>query len=281
MNADAFFTIGSTHKVCQDYALAGKDYALLSDGCSSGGDTDFGSRLMCQAGKKYINSTTPRMFFDGTILKSSFYALNIDMNVDCLLATVMAVRVCPTSPVYEVLIAGDGVIAAKHKTEGLFVATFDFESGAPYYLRYCLDTTARKRYCEQFGSWIKRTSFIIKPDGKEETGEYPEDRWEGEKEHKYEDTGDFGRFVHTFSMEEFEFVAVMSDGVKSFYQQKRTDTSVVNETIPLNKIVPELVGFKNFNGEFVQRRCIKAFAKFREQGWHNADDVSVAVLTNK
>lgn len=55
LTPDAFFTIGKTHTVCQDYAHAGfipgtdQAYAIVSDGCSGSPDTDFGSRFMVTA----------------------------------------------------------------------------------------------------------------------------------------------------------------------------------------------------------------------------------------
>ena len=50
-NADSYFCIGSTHDVCQDYAISSPDRlrAIISDGCSSAPDTDFGSRLLVKA----------------------------------------------------------------------------------------------------------------------------------------------------------------------------------------------------------------------------------------
>ena len=58
MNTGSFFTIGSTHLVCEDYALHGKDYVILSDGCSNGGGprihTDWGSRILCKAAEEHI-----------------------------------------------------------------------------------------------------------------------------------------------------------------------------------------------------------------------------------
>ena len=77
MHADSFFAIGSTHKINQDYAWGGmpnthwseysmsapRAIAIVSDGCSSSKDTDFGSRLLAQSAKdnqpnSYFNDRT-------------------------------------------------------------------------------------------------------------------------------------------------------------------------------------------------------------------------------
>src|ERR1043166_7427722 len=70
VNADSVFRIGSTHAVCQDYAVAGDctaaisradgacaprgPYAILSDGCSSSPDTDTGARLLVKAAERLL-----------------------------------------------------------------------------------------------------------------------------------------------------------------------------------------------------------------------------------
>ncbi|MDG1479296.1 MAG: hypothetical protein P8R54_06870 [Myxococcota bacterium] len=46
MPASAAYAIGTSHTVCQDYARAVGERALLSDGCSGSPDTDIGARLL-------------------------------------------------------------------------------------------------------------------------------------------------------------------------------------------------------------------------------------------
>ena len=54
LHTDHYFHIGDTHltagKPCQDYAISSVDnnaaFAVVSDGCSTGGDTDIGSRII-------------------------------------------------------------------------------------------------------------------------------------------------------------------------------------------------------------------------------------------
>ena len=69
MNADSAFRMGSTHAVCQDYAVASawtaaahtdgaapppRPYIILSDGCSSTPDTDVGARLLVKAAEPLL-----------------------------------------------------------------------------------------------------------------------------------------------------------------------------------------------------------------------------------
>ena len=82
MNKDSFFKIGSTHNICQDYAISGRDehykvdYAIISDGCSGAEDTDIGSRLVSLIAKQNISlSTHSNLFFEyvSSAVKSSCY----------------------------------------------------------------------------------------------------------------------------------------------------------------------------------------------------------------
>src|ERR1043166_8156900 len=58
MNADATINIGSTHAICQDYAIARGRYVVLSDGCSSSPDTDIGARLLVKALDQSLSTAT-------------------------------------------------------------------------------------------------------------------------------------------------------------------------------------------------------------------------------
>ena len=55
---DHLFWAGDSHKVNQDYCLSGSKsglhYAIVSDGCSSSPDTDFGSRILAKAAENNI-----------------------------------------------------------------------------------------------------------------------------------------------------------------------------------------------------------------------------------
>ena len=65
---DSYFYIGRGHfeagKPCQDYALAGTNgraaYAIVSDGCSTGGKTDVGARILALSTAKTLGHTAVR-----------------------------------------------------------------------------------------------------------------------------------------------------------------------------------------------------------------------------
>ena len=64
MTTESIFEQGSTHEVCEDYAIQGGGYTILADGCSNGGgpriDTDWGSRILCKAAEEHLNTLKTR-----------------------------------------------------------------------------------------------------------------------------------------------------------------------------------------------------------------------------
>ena len=81
---DAFFSIGKTHMVCQDYARsgttrAGHPYAIVCDGCSSSPDTDLGSRFLAMSFASYVEHLCDGGFFDGFQMDIVIHARIISM----------------------------------------------------------------------------------------------------------------------------------------------------------------------------------------------------------
>src|SRR3990167_9350088 len=69
---DSYFHIGHAHlnagKPCQDYALAATygvaAYAIVADGCSTGGKTDVGARIVALATAKTLKQCGTRFLAD-------------------------------------------------------------------------------------------------------------------------------------------------------------------------------------------------------------------------
>ena len=60
VHVDDFLHIGQTHNVCEDYILSDVDpfpYIVLSDGCSSSRDSDFGSRILTHVTKRLLTDS--------------------------------------------------------------------------------------------------------------------------------------------------------------------------------------------------------------------------------
>jgi len=282
MNTDIFFTIGSTHKICQDYALCANGeapYAIISDGCSAAPDADFGSRLLAKSAALDVYRYNRYCFDDaelmlrGISMTADAYRRTLSLHEDSLCATLMIAKV--EDKTFRVIMVGDGVIAAKHKDGRIHVQEFIFEQGAPYYLRYELDQEVKLGYFEKFGVEKKvacsNLSYWVNPNGKIVL----------ENKLNFDFTKDRIHFDVEYPLEDFEAIAIMSDGASSFLQQSVTNTSKQSLSVPISELIGELFAFKGYAGTFVQRRCQKAFKKFRDQGLNNYDDFSIGVIASQ
>jgi len=279
--ADSYFAIGTTHKICQDYALAGsvhnRFFAAVSDGCSSSRHTDFGARFLC-IGTQEAMKTSLTELNQHSILPLACTLLGKALPWECLDATLMLTYT--TDDLIVVMASGDGVIAARHRDGSVHTTEIEFINNAPAYLSYQLDNSRFQTYLSGKlssgemieGCGIRETRQkvydknlavgIDKPDSlyAAKVGTDPSSFWD----------------ITVYSRDCFDLVAVMSDGVRSF--QKRNTLGQL-EPVELQAVLQQLMKFKNVKGEFVTRRCKRFLSKYCvEHGWSHYDDFSMAAV---
>ncbi len=130
MNSDWFLRTGSTHKMCEDYALTndrfnpgnptapgpiiGTPFAILADGCSSSPHTDFGARLL-SASVRHIVREFPHLEPVRVYLSAWRAALaatqSLHLPLDSLDTTLGMVQWEKSSGTWKARWLGDGVIA--------------------------------------------------------------------------------------------------------------------------------------------------------------------------
>lgn len=282
LHADSFYTKGTTHKECQDYAAHQEKVVVLSDGCSSAPLVDIGARLLVRSA--IINCEAwpfgrPDLFLKYTYMAAYLSASNLKLNTDCLCATLITLRA--TEGHFNVVLSGDGFIIAK-KNDCLEIYEYKFAKGAPYYLRYGTnewespddallnyENNLPKRinnYWSKFGPTVIEKKYVIS-----DTVEISEASMD------YNEPPTF--FQKIFPLSEYQWVGISSDGLGSFTELANNGTSLEQKELSVPQVITELAGFKNFQGEFVQRRCNKAFKEFSKKNWHNTDDFALAVIT--
>jgi hypothetical protein len=84
--------------------------------------------------------------------------------------------------------------------------------------------------------------------------------------------------VFSRSAAEYEYAAVMSDGVESFVEIAQSETARQVERVESERIAAALLGFKSFCGAFVRRRLSRFLADCHRKNWRNNDDIAVAVV---
>lgn len=271
MCADTFYTIGATHQVCQDFALTdGNTYVIVSDGCSSAKDSDWGSRLLAKAMEESFRMKAslnlPNMpstlILNSIDLAASFASL-LKLNRECLAATLIAAY--KTEDGIHAFISGDGSIVAKSGNK-LQVIDHNYESGAPYYLYYSLDTNLKISYKLAFGNGKLNIETSSIEEGRKTVV------------NTVSENNDTLLSYYFFPKEEFSCVGIITDGLKSFVKQVKKHTSITNESIGFEKFIGEFFSFKTHEGQYVHRRCQKAFREFHSQSMKNNDDFAIGVI---
>lgn len=270
MNADSCFSIGWTHRVCQDYAQHGDrfgTFAVVCDGCSSSPDTDFGARLLARAAAEAFPGFDQ---LESAIDKAAMWAQGIGLPSRAIDATLMLLR--KDQDKVRVQVAGDGVVAARRHTGEIDYWEIKFPSGAPLYLSYRRNQErldlyrVESAYLERYGvRWVTqyRDGKFIQHVGTELLGDcsYPVlVNW---------------FWDHTFDPSEYDLVVAMTDGVESF--QKREGTNLVS--IPVWNVVQQVMSVKGLTGEFLNRRVKRFLTKFcPDNGWQHYDDFGAAAI---
>lgn len=288
MGADYFVRMGSTHAICQDYAIAGelgeRPYALVSDGCSGvslpeqpgSPYTDFGARFLVRAAQQKIGQISEGDFpSDEIINRAAEWARHAELPDTSLDATLL---VAATSETGDVLTfqTGDGVVASKSRDGTLFYQALSFGNGMPFYLSYLLDRRRLERllHPDAFESGRAMNAEAAGTVTVTDNIYVPGKGWQTPWTHVEpfaKDSRNTTRFRRDiFYREQHEVVLLLSDGVESF--QKKDGTPV-----PLEEVLERLFDFKGFNGQFLVRRCSRFLHKFCvENGWQHADDFSAA-----
>jgi hypothetical protein len=240
---DSFFTKGVGHRVCEDYVVHNDQRIILCDGCSSAPYSDTGARILAHS----ILHTKTKSWYDA-INRADDIVVSLGLPRDCISATIVAAQLKEGGVTVNLL--GDGAIISRERQGGeLKVFNLNFKSGAPYYLRYALDADIRNDYIQKFGDiydvgdGVEKSFFTDYPDGV---------------------------VTKEFSSEAYDLVAIFSDGINRF---QITEDGRRRE-VPLADVIQEFMSFKNYAGNFVQRRCTRAF----EKSWAVFDDFSMGAI---
>lgn len=286
MLVESFFHQGEGHEVCEDYAVHGDGFFVLSDGCSNAGggsiDSDCGARILCHISKPLLFNVRSGRYGDFFNALHHYAAANANIlgaNRDCLTATYIAgVR---HQGVFRTLICGDGVVGSKSKERPAewTIHQYEFLPGgttgkaAPFYFKYVMHREV-ETYLGLFGGKLKKTTYrgdLLAADRKMEV-----------EESEHQITPDSFYFVDDFVADESEFVFACTDGVGAFQKEIRTETSKHKEPVPLLDVLGVLLDVPTIRPGFLRAQRNWAFRRnlrgtFPNRGWHPDDDVSCAI----
>ena len=256
-----------TGKPNQDYVQSGTlsdnaVYAIVSDGCSSGGLTDIGSRLIVLATKRAIeevergadwlqscNTVTEVNRLRDRYLE--LYRESLKLEHRDLLATCLW-ALCDKGSVL-VHVTGDGVIGVQYKNN-LTMHHFAWNQNTPYYPAYRqggLDEQFMNAHASSALPLTYTNDDTVSPLSVLEGMEGQIIRLD----HSDENTGN-----------EPLSIALFSDGVEHV------------DGFSYKEVVAELMSFKSTSGQFAVRRMNRFLKEATDTGKGPMDDISYAVI---
>jgi len=268
---DSAFAIGSTHNVCEDYAIAGLSpipHLIVSDGCSSSPQTDVGARILAHAAADtlYAFYNTPEM---GAVVgyealgyeiidRAKSHARMQHLHPYCLDATLLLCFVIKNTAIFYMY--GDGNFITIDGQGTIQYTEVEFDGSRPYYLSYWTNQGRSKEYMETIVT--------------EENG------LENKQTICVNNTG-----LPLFTRQRFDepsrsslkldgsgILALTSDGVSQF---KNIDSREIH---PTYRTLLRMCEFKNTRGVFAKRRLQRFLKTEMKEGNTNLDDVSLAAL---
>lgn len=306
MNADCYFEIGSTHWICEDYALAGSNgdlcYAIVCDGCSSSTNTDVGARIMAHIAKDtliYMHAQDLlrasyrgylEVFQQLVVKKALEVSSTLSVRLDTLDATLLVAAAVGEHERF-LMGWGDGFFIIKLANGITRVLRMEYESNAPYYLTYEMNPLRKEIY--------------RKDNSQNSYG--PMDLSIDDVYLKYDNTGNpdlvifkdvsedhlpsmyasIGRILHDeenafpeegrekTDMANINSIIVSSDGLNTYENNPKSDNRRAYGWLD---ILPHVMEFRNPVGEFVKRRMRKVKKTFEKEGIVHIDDISVAAI---
>lgn len=264
MNTDCYFAKGKTHRICEDYALAPNDYvAVVTDGCSSSGNTDWGARFIARAAALQWDATGEPVG-SRIAFRADYMRLGAGLHQTSLDATLLMAYW--TADAVEVRAWGDGVIYARRRDGSSEFYLIEYLFNAPAYLSYLLDeerlntflsnTRAEREVHRYTAQWTNDEFTMMSETTRRSDFPYDGDHFE-------------------FPADDYDVVAVLSDGVQSF--QMKEGRALQN--VPVPDVLDRMLDIKGTKGEFITRPARWMLDKFcPKNGWHHNDDVAVAAI---
>lgn len=274
MNIDKFLKMGHSHTLLEDAVLTGygsTPYLIVCDGCSDSENTHIGSHLLARSAQIEIesginlfksfddeNNTIFKSFLDSIIFRARSMADVMGFDYSALDATLLLAFIIEDK--IQVVMVGDGCLY--YKKEGVtYTYSSEYFGNMPYYLSYSLNAkrheaykNAASKHIENSGKSLKKVFY-----------------WKNEEENHYE-SNVFKPLIFSIDLEDLEYLILSTDGIESFD---------VYEEREFNSIDKAMHSFKNFNGEFLQRRMKRILKEELKNGRNNFDDLGIAAITFK
>jgi hypothetical protein len=267
MHADSAFVTGRSHqdsaRPCQDYALSGSArgmaWAIVSDGCSTGGHTDIGARLWSHAAQQILmaDRELPQSLdaLHGALQQHAAPLLQPFAAEDAYATLGIA---CSKGRQAHAALYGDGLVAALLRNGELHSWELHYELNAPRDLAY----GRVDAHLERWQALVRGSELNLRVQHHDAAGALLHS-----SSHRFDAASYPGLWLGWERSEELQALLVCTDGVGSLPGQASYDT------------LRELLKIKNGTGQFMQRRLgAMARAWRKAQAKPPVDDLAAAAL---
>jgi len=244
-------------------------YAIVSDGCSTGGNTDVGSRLVALSVASVIKKICARvennhLLEDIKIRQRAVLAGAkeiLGLSEEDLYAT--CVHACLSENGGYVSVLGDGVVVFAYRSGEMEIIQYDWTDNMPYYPAYKEEgemAFITSHGGDMNGLRVKEERFVCDKNG----------IWTAGKIREISLREGMEGIILPLSKEiidEISFVALFSDGVT---QVEKTE---------IISAVRRCTSYKNIRGAFAKRRMINAIKEMQKEGCCPMDDIACAVIS--
>lgn len=262
MHTDFAVLTGTRHSnsalACQDFCLAqaqaGRAWAVVSDGCSTGALTDLGARAWALAARKCMREadsllTDPdslRLLVQGGAARALDELEFEDGYATLGILQAHDQRVSAT-------FFGDGSLLARHGDGSMTLINLQYSANAPAYLNYDRNPAVRDEWIQYYGG----QELLIAASRYDVTGELAQFKVETLPANRP------WQWQAHIERDELELVLIATDGVDS-----REAGSVAT--------AKQLLGVRNSAGEFLRRRLGRLGREWNAAHTLPADDLALA-----
>lgn len=253
---DHHFRIGRQHESagtpCQDYAISGHTgdgaYAIVADGCSGGGHTDVGARILAHAVAADLRSDPFRVVEGARKL--------LELQRDDMLATSATIH-CNADGAHMHLL-GDGILAHVFRNGAVHIEQIAWAGNMPFYRAYCdgalcrfIDHHAADETCLRIDIW---------------------DIEDGTPAHRVETRSVLDAIpgvIRTFDATQLRDIALLA---------VLTDGATQVDGMSVVEAVQALLSFRAPTGRFAARRLNRFLHDAGKRGRGALDDIAMAVV---
>jgi hypothetical protein len=282
MNTNAYYEIGSSHRVCEDYAISGLHegmaYAIVSDGCSSSEDSDVGARILSHIAKGVLIYLKERNLILSGAFPDIFKELILRKCLEVKTSLGLPTNVFDATLIISVVMDGkavcigwgDGYLAIVDKNKMITFFEIKFTSGAPYYLSYEMSQGKKEAYQKEFGEGaIHFSNCNIDLSGIISNF--------STKSCPIQDKPTLNRVGN---ITDISFITLSSDGIDTYQDDPRFSDIDGKEkkTYKASEMISSLVSYKSTAGEFVTRRMQRNKEDLNKKHILHFDDISCATI---